>query len=386
MGLKFKLFIIMCKVTMSVSFNLAVPTAAAASSGTTSAASSGTTSAASKTASKAVQPACQRGNRGKGNGASLTPEQVAAQKAEAEAKAAEARARTLRAQAEAAEAEARIRAAQSTAVVASTPCAKPGATTGGGDFVTREEFNEFRGEVQTGFKAVFQQNETTHNVLAGFVTMMKGGGLPAPVAPVSRQIGNGGAQEVAKPTHQISYGQNAGWDQAAEKSDRSFASSSQRSQSGAACGGGSAQEFHRESVQRPTTFATAGMSKFDEAVKKWNTNPKNSQNNGRIIGVIQRSTPNVDMQCMLLALVNGKTLTEIARIYGDDVASLLTTQNTPFFQSFFTALTRCGLPANFDVKVDTSKTKFGSSFCMTYLQLSQAPGNVDKLVMFLRGE
>jgi hypothetical protein len=383
MGLKFKLFIIMCKVTMSVLFNLGVPPPAAASRTVPA-------------APPAPASACKHGNRcwgctacgktpkkGKGGAATLTQEQVAAQKAEAEARAAEARARTLRSQADAAEAEARLKAAQSTAVVASTPRAKPGATSGGGDFVTREEFIQFRGEVNTGFSSVFKQNEQTHAVLAGFVTMMNGGGLPA---PVSRQIGNGRAQEVPEPQRQISYGQNAGWDPAAEKLDRSITSSSQRPQSGAACGGGSAQEFHRESVQSPATFATAGMSKFDEAVKKWNTNPKNSKNNGRIIGVIQRSTTDVDMQCMLLALANGKTYSEIVKMYGDDVASLLSTRNTPFFQSFFTALTKCGVPANFDVKVDASKTKSGYGFVMTYLQLSQAPGNVDNLVTFLRSE
>lgn len=52
MGLKFKLFIIMCKVTMSVSFNLGVPHPA--SSGASSAAPKATSSAATKTATKAT--------------------------------------------------------------------------------------------------------------------------------------------------------------------------------------------------------------------------------------------------------------------------------------------------------------------------------------------
>lgn len=52
MGLKFKLFIIMCKVTMSVSFNLGVPPPA--SSGASSAAQKATSSAATKTATKAT--------------------------------------------------------------------------------------------------------------------------------------------------------------------------------------------------------------------------------------------------------------------------------------------------------------------------------------------
>lgn len=73
-------------------------------------------------------------------------------------------------------------------------------------------------------------------------------------------------------------------------------------------------------------------------------------------------------------------------MYSSEVGALLTTRNTPFFQRFFTSLTRCGLPQNFDVKVDSSKTKMGHGFCMTYQQLSQAPGNVDKLVQILRGE
>jgi hypothetical protein len=200
-----------------------------------------------------------------------------------------------------------------------------------------------------------------------------------------RQIGNGGAQEVAEPQPRISYGQNAGWDKSAERFDRSSTHSSQRPQIGAACGG-SAQEFHRESVQSPATCSTAGMSKFDAAAQKWNKNPKNFKNNGRIIAVIQRSTTDVDMQCMLLALVNSKTWSEIVEMYGKDVASLLSIGNTLFFQSFFTSLIQCGLPPNFDVKVDSSKTKTGNFFCMTYLQLSQLPCNVDKLVTFLRSE
>jgi hypothetical protein len=127
------------------------------------------------------------------------------------------------------------------------------------------------------------------------------------------------------------------------------------------------------------------MPKFEAAAARWNK--KNSANNAQILDTIRKiANGDDDMACLLLALVNGKTYSEIVKMYGDDVASLLTTGNTPFFQRFFTALSSCGLPANFDVKVDSSKTKSGDGFVMTYQQLSQAPGNVDKLVRILRGE
>ena len=193
---------------------------------------------------------CQKGGKGgKGGGASLTAEQIATQKAESEAKVAEseakvaeARARTLRAKADAAEAEARLKSVQSTAVVASTPRARPGATSGGDDFVTREEFNEFRGQVTNGFSTVVQQNQRTHDVLAGFLQFMNGG-LPASKAPVSRQICNS-AQEIAEQ-RQISFGQNAGWDPVAERSGMSATSSSQLPQTGAAT------SFHYSSAHMP---------------------------------------------------------------------------------------------------------------------------------------
>jgi hypothetical protein len=123
---------------------------------------------------------------------------------------------------------------------------------------------------------------------------------------------------------------------------------------------------------------------FEAAARRWNQ--KGTENNTRILQQIRNLTQDDNMRCLLLALVNGKTYSEITNMYDKDVASLLSTGNTPFFQSFFTALTKCGVPANFDVKVDASKTKTGHGFVMTYLQLSQAPGNVDKLVTILRGQ
>ena len=347
---------------------------------------------------------CGKGKGGKGGGASLIAEQIAAQKAEAEAKVAEARARTLRAQADAADAEARLKSVQSTAVVASTPRAKSGATSGGGDFITREEFNEFRGQVTDGFSTVFKQNEQTHAVLAGFVTMMNGGGLPASVAPVSRQIGIG-AQEVVEPARQqISCGQNAGWYQPVEGSGRFTTHSSQRPQSVDAYGGGgaSADDSSRFLPYRETPTEFRGSSggstlvaarqlgvsnhlqNFEAAAERWDS--KRNPNNGKILQTIRQTTSDDNMRCILLALVNGKTRSEIVKMYNEEVASLLSTGNTTFFQNFFGALSRCGLPSNFDVKVDSSKTKTGHCFCMTYQQLSQAPGNVDKLVRILRGE
>lgn len=365
-----------------VRFNLAIPAAhPAAPAAVPAPAPKVAPKVAPSAALVAAHPAAStshRGNRGKGGGATLTQEQAAAQKAEAEARAAEARARTLLAKAEAAEAEVRLRAAQSTAAVASTPRTRPGATTCG-DFITREEFNDFCGQVKDGFSTVFKQNEQTHAVLAGFVTMINGGGLTAPKAPVSRQIGNGSMQEVdaASNSYQHScFNTNEG--------NMSYASSSQLSQSVVACGGGAAQSFYREPVPTATRRTSTLTSKFEAAAARWNV--RKNANNERILQAIRDATPDDNMRCILLALVNGKTLSEIVKMYGDDVASLLSTYNTSFFQNFFAALSRCGLPPNFDVKVDASKTKSGHVFAMTYLQLSQAPGNVDKLVTILRGE
>jgi hypothetical protein len=153
--------------------------------------------------------------------------------------------------------------------------------------------------------------------------------------------------------------------------------SSQRSQIGAAFGG--AQSFHREPVSSSTS-----MPKFEAGAKRWNS--KNNPRNTKILDTIRQFTSDDDIACLLLALVNGKTLSEIVNMYSAEVGELLSTHNTSYFQGFFQSLTRCGLPENFDVKVDSSKTKSGHGFCMTYQQLSQAPGNVEKLIRILRGE
>ncbi|NBO39932.1 hypothetical protein EBU99_15315, partial [bacterium] len=300
------------------------------------------------------------------------------------------KARSLRAQADAAkaqadeaEAQARLNAAQqSTAVVTSTPRARPGATSDGGNFVTHDEFNKFRSEVQTGFTHLSEQNQMTHNVLARFVNMMNPGLPASATAPVSRQIGNS-PQEVVEPPRQ-SYGQNAGWNPAAAEKPGFAPQSSFRASSAIACGG-DAHSFHREPVKSSTPVHRGSMPNFEAAAARWNK--KNNANNSKILDAIrQMARGNDDMACLLLALVNGKTLSEIVNMYSAEVGELLSTRNTSFFQRFFTALSSCGLPANFDVKVDSSKTNSGHGFCMTYQQLSQAPGNVDKLVMILRGE
>ena len=386
MGLKFRIFTKAEHYTMPSAAALLrkVATASAASPAATPAAPPAPTVSA-----HVAGGGGNRGNRGKGPGNQpLTQAQIdakaaeaAARKAEAEADAAEAKARSLRAQADAAEAQARLKAAQSTAVVPSTPRAKPCATSVGGDYITREEFNSFQMDVKTGFKTLVQQNDQTHQVLASFVKMMNPGLPASATAPVSRQIGNS-PQEVVEQ-RQISFGQNAGWDLAAEGSGRFAQSSSQFSHdAGVACGGGATQSFYRESV--PTATSRTSTPKFDAAVARWNV--KGSLNNGKILQAIRDATLDDNRRCMLLALVNGKTYSEITNMYDKDVASLLSTRNTPFFQSFFTALTHCGLPANFDVKVDSSKTKSGHGFCMTYQQLSQAPGHVDRLVKTLCNE
>ena len=164
-------------------------------------------------------------------------------------------------------------------------------------------------------------------------------------------------------------------------SGRFATSSSDISQSSAACGG-SAQSFYREPV--PTATSRTSTPKFDAAAARWNV--KRNPNNEKILHTIRDTIPDDNMQCLLLALVNGKTYSEITNMYDKDVASLLSTRNTSFFQNFFAALSSCGLPPNFDVKVDATKTKSRHGFVMTYLQLSQAPGNVDGLVTILRGE
>jgi hypothetical protein len=342
----------------------------------------------------------KRGARGKGGGKQPpTQAQIAANDAKARLQAEEAELKLLQLAAKKAEAQARFDKAKSDAssvTAASTPRAQGGR--GGGDFVTHDQFqagiNYLNGAITKGFDQVFsnqsiaaQQQALTNATLAGFVKMMgtNGTGFSLP-APVSRQIGNS-PQEVAEPQRQISYGQNcgqnAGWDHAAER-PRIAQPPTPRASSAIACGGG-AQTFHREPVGSSTPIHRGSMPKFEAAAARWNK--KNSANNAQILDTIRKiANGDDDMACLLLALVNGKTYSEIVKMYGDDVASLLTTGNTPFFQRFFTALSSCGLPPNFDVKVDALKTKTGHGFVMTYLQLSQAPGNVDMLVKTLRDE
>ncbi len=213
-----------------------------------------------------------------------------------------------------------------------------------------------------------------------------------------RQIGYIPASEVAvEPQRQISFGQNAGWDPAAERPGFGLQPTSRAS---SAITYGVATEFVRN--QEASTFfreSSGGSSigdarqlgvshslpNFEEAARRWNT--RRDKNNEKILHAIrQMAGCNDNMACLLLALVNGKTFSEIVKMYNTEVGQLLSTHNTTFFQSFFTALTRCGLPEKFDVKVDSSKTRSGNAFLMTYLQLSQSPSNVDKLVTFLRGE
>ena len=372
---------------MSVSFNLEVPRPA--SSGASSAATSGGGGGQQAGSDK-------RGKSGKSFGKqSPTEAQIAANDVKARLQAQEAELKLLEIEAKKAEARARIDKAKSgasSAPAASTPRAQGGR--GGGEFVTHDQFqegiNSLSGTITKGFDQVFsiqsiaaEQQALTNATLAGFVRMMgtNGTGLSLP-APVSRQIGNDGAQEVPELHHRMSYRQNVGGESFAEGSGRFATSSSDISQRFLACGGGS-QEFNRESVTTARIHRTS-MSSFEAAARRWNQ--KGTENNTKILQQIRNFTQDDKMRCLLLALVNGKTLTEIVKMYGEDVASLLTTGNTPFFQNFFTALTKCGLPSNFNVKVDAAKTRSGHEFLITYLQLSQAPGNVDGLVTILRGE
>jgi hypothetical protein len=369
----------------------------------------------------------KRGARGKGGGKQPpTQAQIAANDAKARLQAQEAELKLLEIAAKKAEAQARFDKAKSDAssvTAASTPRAQGGR--GGSDFVTHDQFqagiNYLNGAITKGFDQVFsnqsiaaQQQALTNATLAGFVKMMgtNGTGFSLP-APVSRQIGNG-TQEVVEQ-RKISCGQNAGCDLAVEGSGRFAQSSSQFSHAaGVACGGDAAQSFYRESVPTetsrtstsqfshaagvacggaaqsfyresvPTETSHTSTSKFDAAVARWNV--KRSPTNGKILQAIRDATPDDNMRCLLLAVVNGKNYGEITKMYDKDVASLLTTRNTPFFQRFFTALSSCGLPPNFDVNVDICKTKNGHGFRMTYLQLSQAPEHVDMLVKTLRDE
>lgn len=248
-------------------------------------------------------------------------------------------------------------------------------------------FQSAETSMKTGFlqlsEAVTQSQIATQQSFQGLANAMaaafSGGQRQLPPSE-RRQIGNG-AQEVVKP-RQNSYGQDADWDPVADGSGRFAQSSSQFSHAAGVACGGAAQSFYREPV--PTATSRTSTPKFDAAAARWNA--KRTPNNERILQAIREAIPDDNMRCLLLALVNGKTLSEITNMYNEDVASLLSICNTSFFQNFFAALSRCGLPPNFDVKVDASKTKTCHGFVMTYTQLSQAPGNVDKLVRILRGE
>lgn len=362
MGLKFKLFIIMCEDTMSVSFNVAIPPAA--SKATPSAAQPVTHVAASKTASSATpkatssaaHPVRQRGNRGsgKGGGASLTQDQVAS---------------------------------QSTAVVASTPRARPGATSAGGKFVTCEEFNEFRGQVIDGFSTVVKQNQRTHDVLAGFLQMMNGG-LPASKAPVSRQIGNGSVQEVVEQ-HQMPYGQNAGWDPVAEGSGRSATSSSQFSQRVVACGGGAAVAsessrfvLHKEA---PTAFrgssggstlvTASHLPNFEQNFAKMKPNVFNNNLGIAIRNVVANfdQTQQDEMACVLLGMVNGKKYPQHNHI--------IIQSNENVFSSFFGELA-----TKFASNAVMTTNKAGQQCSFPFKTLSTDPNAMRSLIRVLRGE
>ena len=333
----------------------------------------------------------QRGNRGNGGGASLSEEQVAAQKAEAEAKAAEARARTLRAQVDAAESEARIRAAQSIAVVHSTPRARPGATSGGGDFVTRREFNEFSGQVDKGFLTIFQQNQQTHDVLSGFVKMMNGGQRQLP-PPERCQSGNT-PQEVIETQRQISYGQNAGWDKSVEGSSRFAAPSSQRQQSVAYGGGGVASDSSRFVIRKEASTEFHGSSggstlvaarqlgvghhlpDFEANFSKLKSNDFNIFVCGAIRNFVA-SFPQEqqdEMACVLLGMVNGKKYSAHN--------SIIIQSNESVFRQFFGELAR---------KFPKSAVKITNKRCqemsIPFNTLSTDPSAMCVLIRVLRGE
>lgn len=337
----------MSGVKSNVSFNLNVPAPKVASSGTTSAAPKTAPKAASTATSVAASSvggggqqdgSDKRGARGKGRGKQLPTEaQIAANDAEAKVRAANAELKLLEIEAKKAEAQARIdkvKSGASSAPEVSTP--RPQGGRGVGDFVTHDQFqagiNHLNGTITKGFDQVFskqsiaaEQQALTNATLAGFVRMMgtNGTGFSLP-APVSRQIGNGGAQELAEPTCQISYGQNAGWDQAAERSDRSLASSSQRSQSGAACGGGSASDSSRFAINKePQTELRSSsggstlvavrhlgshLPKFEANFAKLDRNDFNVFAGATIRNFVANFALNEqdEMACVLLGMVNGK--------------------------------------------------------------------------------
>ena len=281
-----------------------------------------------------------------------------------------------------------------------------------------QRFQAAEESVRTGFlqqeqsflglhQAVAQSQVATQQsfqaLAAVMATAISGGQRQLPL-PDRRQIGNA-PQEIAEPRQQnASYMHSCFATNEGESGRFAAPSSQQRPQSVDAYGGGgaSADDSSRFLPCRETptefrgssggsTFVAArqlGVSNhlqnFEAAAERWDS--KRNPNNGKILQTIRQTTSDDDMACLLLALVNGKTHSEIFKMYNSTVRALLTTHNTPFFQRFFTSLTRCGLPPTFDVKVDSSKTKSGSGFCMTYQLLSQAPGNVDKLVNILRGE
>lgn len=363
MGLNFKILVIW-KALSTMSPKVAISAAgvtpggfgSAGSKAASSAAPPAASSATLKATSSATSSAAQRGNRGsgKGGGASLTQDQVAS---------------------------------QSTAVVASTPRARHGATSAGGKFVTREEFNEFRGQVRDGFSTVVQQNQRTHDVLAGFLQMMNGG-LPASKAPVSRQIGNGSVQEVVEQ-HQMPYGQNAGWDPVAEGSGRSATSSSQFSQRVVACGGGAAVAsessrfvLHKEA---PTAFrgssggstlvTASHLQNFEQNFAKMKQNDFNNN-----LGIAIRNfvanfyqTQQDEMACVLLGMVNGKKYPAHNHI--------IIQSNESVFRRFFGELA-----TKFASNAVMTTKKAGQQCSFPFKTLSTNPNAMHSLICVLRGE
>ena len=157
----------------NVKFALNIP------SGASSAASSAKGgSAAQATASSAgAGKHANHGKPAKGGGVNqkltqVTQAELDAKTAKAEAVAAEAKARKLKAEADAAEAEARIakaKAGGAAAVVSAKPSKEPKApkaSTRQGDYVTRDEFDTFVKSTGAAFQLVINQGSQTQEMIA----------------------------------------------------------------------------------------------------------------------------------------------------------------------------------------------------------------------------
>ena len=251
-------------------------------------------------------------------------------------------------------------------------------------------FLQLNGAVAQSQLATQQSFQGLANAMA---TAFSGGQRQLP-PPERRQIGNG-AEEVVEPARQqISYGQNSGWCQPVEGSDRFTTSSSQRLQIGAACGGGAANDSSRFFSHRetPTEFRGSSggstlvaarqlgmnhryLAKFEANFAKMKSNDFNNFVGAAIRNFVANFPQNEqdEMACVLLGMVNGKKYPAHN--------SIIIESNESVFRRFFGELAM-KFPNN---ALKTTNTR-GQELTIPFKTLSADSSAMFTLIRVLRGE